>query len=69
MQDLWQTARMLIEREDVSFIDLWISYWNHGGRCHPFAFDAYINGALVVHWFDMRAVASALEELSLDVAG
>jgi hypothetical protein len=68
MEDLRQAARTLLGRADVSLIDLWISYWNHGGRCHPFEFDAFIHGVLVVHWFDMEALASALEELSLDAA-
>jgi hypothetical protein len=49
-------------------IDLWISYWNHGGRCYPFEFDAFVHGILVARWFDTEALASALEELSLDAA-
>jgi hypothetical protein len=68
MEDLRQAAKMLLGRADVSLIDLWISYWNHGGRCHPFEFDAFINGILVVRWFDLEALASALEELSFDAA-
>ena len=69
MEDLRQAARMILGREDVSLIDLWIFYWNHGGRCHPFEFDAFIYGVLVVCWFDMEALGSALEELALEVAG
>jgi hypothetical protein len=68
MEDLRQTATTLLGRVDVSLIDLWISYWNHGGRCHPFEFDAFIHGILVARWFDTEALASALEELSLDAA-
>jgi hypothetical protein len=69
MTDLRQAARMFLEREDVSLLDLWIFYWNHGGRCHPFEFDAYVHGVLLVSWFDTEALASALEELSLEVTG
>ncbi|MDF2050535.1 hypothetical protein [Arthrobacter sp. Cr_A7] len=68
MEDLRQAATTLLGRADVSLIDLWISYWNHGGRCHPFEFDAFIQGILVPRWFDTEALASALEELSLDAA-
>jgi hypothetical protein len=50
-------------------IDLWISYWNHGGRCHPFIFDAIISDVLIVGGFDVAALASALDELSLETAG
>jgi hypothetical protein len=69
MRDLRAAARMLLRREDVSLIDLWISYWNHGGRCHPFVFDALIYDVLIVDGFDMAALASALDELSLEPAG
>lgn len=69
MEDLRQAARSLLRREDVSFIDLWISYWNHGGRCHPFEFDAFVYGVLIARWFDVEALTSALEELSLDLTG
>lgn len=69
MRDLRYAARMLLEREDVSLIDLWISYWNHGGRCHPFVFDALIYDVLVIQGIDMGALASALDELSLEATG
>ncbi|MFP5367816.1 MAG: hypothetical protein ACLGIS_13410 [Actinomycetes bacterium] len=69
MTDLQHSARTLLEREDVALVDLWISYWNHGGRCHPFAFDALIHEVLISHELDMEALAAAINELSLETAG
>jgi hypothetical protein len=68
MTDLRHLARMFLEREDASLLDLWISYWNLGGRCHPFEFDAYIYDVLLVDRFDTEALAFALQEMSLEVA-
>lgn len=69
MTDVRHEARTVLEREDVSLIDLWISYWNHGGRCHPFLFDALIHEVLVGYWLDIVALAAAVDELSLETAG
>jgi hypothetical protein len=67
MDDLRHTARVLLQRTELGLIDLWIPYWNHGGRCHPFEFDAFIYEALPGEWFDMEALHSAVIELSMEV--
>ncbi|WP_411375041.1 hypothetical protein ACLH0K_01105 [Arthrobacter sp. MPF02] len=69
MADLQHAARALLQQQDVALIDLWILYWNHGGRCHPFEFDAYIHNVLVATWFDTDALAVALGEIALVTAG
>jgi hypothetical protein len=51
---------MLLAPGEVSLIDLWISYWNHGGRCHPFVFDALIFDVLIVDGSELAALASAV---------
>jgi len=66
MDHLRHTARHLLQRKELGLIDLWILYWNHGGHCHPFDFDAFIHEVLPVEWFDMDALQSAVEELSLE---
>ena len=66
MDDLRHRARHLLQRKDLGLIDLWILYWNHGGHCHPFDFDAIIHEVLPVAWFDLDALQSAVEELSLE---
>jgi hypothetical protein len=66
MDDLRHTARDLLQRKDRGLIDLWILYWNHGGRCHPFEFDAFVHDVLPLAWFDMDALAVAVEELALE---
>ncbi len=68
MDDLRHTARHLLQREDLGLIDLWILYWNHGGHCHPFDFDAFIHDVLPVAWFDVDALQSAVQELALEAA-
>lgn len=68
MKDLRSAARTLLEG-DVSLIDLWVSYWNHGGRCHPFVFDAFVFEVLIDPWLNMEALAAAVNELSLETAG
>lgn len=69
MEDLRHTARILLQRYDLALTDLWILYWNHGGDCHPFDFDAFIHELLPAAWFDMRALASAVDELVLENTG
>ncbi|TLM72374.1 hypothetical protein [Pseudarthrobacter sp. NamB4] len=66
MDDLRHTAQHLLQRKDRGLIDLWILYWNHGGRCHPFEFDAFVHHMLPAQWFNMEALAEAVEELSLE---
>jgi hypothetical protein len=66
MEDLRHTARVLLRRTDLGLIDLWILYWNQGGNCHPFEFDAFIYDALPAAWFDMEVLRGAVEELSLE---
>ncbi|WP_258805741.1 hypothetical protein [Pseudarthrobacter sp. NS4] len=66
MRDLRHEARILLQRENVASIDLWITYWNHGGRCHPFEFDAFINELVPLAWSEMEALALALDELTLE---
>jgi hypothetical protein len=66
MDDLRHTARVLLQRNDLGLIDLWVLYWNHGGHCHPFDFDAFIHDVLPAAWFDMGALQEAVEELSLE---
>lgn len=68
MDDLRHTARHLLQRNDLGLIDLWILYWNHGGRCHPFDFDAFIHEVLPVEWFDLEALQCAVQELALEAA-
>ncbi len=68
MDHLRHTARHLLQREDLGLIDLWILYWNHGGHCHPFDFDAFIHDVLPVAWFDVDALQSAVQELALEAA-
>ncbi|MFF1252832.1 hypothetical protein ACFVYC_10125 [Pseudarthrobacter sp. NPDC058329] len=68
MDDLRHTARHLLQRNDLGLIDLWILYWNHGGRCHPFDFDAFIHEVLPVEWFDIGALQCAVQELALEAA-
>ena len=66
MDDLRHTARDLLQRKDRGLVDLWILYWNHGGRCHPFDFDAFVHDVLPGEWFDVDALAVAVEELALE---
>jgi hypothetical protein len=66
MDDARHTARDLLQRKDRSLIDLWILYWNHGGRCHPFEFDAFVHNVLPADWFDMEVLALAVEELAVE---
>jgi hypothetical protein len=66
MDDVRQTARALLQRKDRGLIDLWILYWNHGGRCHPFEFDAFVHEVLPLAWLDTDALAVAVEELALE---
>ncbi|MBT2566305.1 hypothetical protein J7I84_07310 [Arthrobacter sp. ISL-85] len=66
MDDLRHTARVLLQRNNLGLFDLWIFYWNHGGHCHPFDFDAFIHEILPPSWFDMAALELALRELSLE---
>lgn len=68
MDDLRPVARALLQRKDLGLIDLWILYWNHGGNCHPFDFDAFLYELLPVAWFDMEAFESAVSELSLEAS-
>jgi hypothetical protein len=67
MKDLRSAARLLLQG-DVSLIDLWMSYWNHGGRCHPFVLDAFIFEVLLDPRLNMEALAAAVQELSLETA-
>ncbi|WP_307612916.1 hypothetical protein [Pseudarthrobacter sp. W1I19] len=53
----------------MALIDVWILYWNNGGRCHPFEFDAIIHDALSATWFDTEALGFALDELLLEASG
>jgi hypothetical protein len=66
MEDLRHTARALLQRRDLGLIDLWVLYWNHGGHCHPFDFDAFIHDVMPAEWFDMDALQVAVEELSFE---
>jgi hypothetical protein len=63
VMDLRLRARTLLQREDLALVDLWIQYWSHGGDCDPFEFDAFIHDLLPVSWFDMRALAWAIDDL------
>jgi hypothetical protein len=69
MEDVRRTARIVLQQEDLTGIDLWILYWNRGGNCSPFDFDAFIHELLPVTWFDMNALAFALEDLALENIG
>ena len=69
MKDLRLAARTLLERGDTSLVDLWISYWNHCGRCHPFVFDALIYEIVTAPLLNMEALGAAVHELSLETAG
>ncbi|WP_458781865.1 hypothetical protein [Arthrobacter sp. D3-16] len=69
MRDLQSAARILLQRKTVALIDIWILYWNNGGRYHPFEFDAIIHGLLPATWFDMEALGYALDELMLEPTG
>jgi hypothetical protein len=66
MDDVRCAARDLLQRKDRGLMDLWILYWNHGGRCHPFEFDAFVHEVLPVDWFDVDALVVAVEELALE---
>jgi hypothetical protein len=66
MRDLRHAARILLQRGDVGLIDLWIAYWNHGGRCHSFEFDALINDLAPLTLLDLEALTLALDELTLE---
>jgi hypothetical protein len=55
MDDLHLMARILLSQEELALIDLWILYWNHGGDCHPFDFDAFIHDMLPFAGFDLNA--------------
>lgn len=70
MEDVRATARTLLQQqEDLALIDLWILYWNHGGQCHPFDFDAFIHELLPTAGFDLFALASALDDLMVEAGG
>lgn len=66
MEDLLNTARSLLMQPDLALVDLWILYWNRGGHCHPFDFDAFIYELLPSSGFDLSALASALDELMME---
>jgi hypothetical protein len=63
MEELRSTARILLQQPDLALIDLWILYWNRGGHCHPFDFDAFIHELLPDTGFDFFALSSALDDL------
>jgi hypothetical protein len=69
MEDLRSTARSLLMQPDLALVDLWILYWNRGGHCHPFDFDAFIYELLPASGFDVPALASALDELMTETCG
>ncbi len=69
MRDVRLAARILLQERSVALIDVWILYWNNGGRCHPVEFDAIIHGALPGAWFDTEALGFALDELMLETSG
>lgn len=68
MEDPRRTARELLQRKHLGVIDLWILYWNDGGRSHPFEFDGFIHDVLPASWFDLEALAGAVEKLSFEVS-
>jgi hypothetical protein len=68
MEDLRLKARALLRQEDLALVDLWIPYWSNGGDCDPFEFDAFIHEMLPITWFDLNALAWAIEELNLETA-
>lgn len=67
MDELRQTARVLLRRGDLGLMDLWIEYWNHGGRCQPFDFDAFLYGMVpMMAWLNTGAFEAAVRELALE---
>ncbi|MEW1812494.1 hypothetical protein AB0284_17530 [Pseudarthrobacter phenanthrenivorans] len=66
MDDLRHTARVLLRRNDVGLIDLWVLYWNHGGRCPPFEFDGFIYGVVPPSWFNKEAFEAAVRDLAVE---
>jgi hypothetical protein len=69
MRDVRRAVRILLQGKSVALIDVWILYWNNGGRCHPFEFDAIIHDALPATWFDAEPLGFALDELMLETSG
>lgn len=69
MEDVRRAARILLQRKDLAAIDLWILYWNRGGHCSPFDFDAFIHELMPAAWFDVNALACALDDLALETTG
>lgn len=67
MEDLRLLARILLQQEELAPIDLWILYWNHGGDCDPFDFDAFIHDMLPFARFDLNALGHAVTDLALEV--
>lgn len=66
MRDLRRVARELLQDKAVALIDIWILYWNNGGRCPPVEFDAVIHDALPASRFDTEALGVALDVLILE---
>ncbi|MDQ0867271.1 hypothetical protein [Arthrobacter globiformis] len=69
MEELRFTARNLLQQEELALIDLWILYWNHGGDCHPFDFDAFIYEILPFAGIDLNALQCAVTDLVLENIG
>jgi hypothetical protein len=68
VMDLRLRARILLQQDDLALVDLWILYWGHGGDCDPFEFDALIHELLPVSWFNMRALAWAVDDLAYETS-
>jgi hypothetical protein len=69
MEDPRTTARTLLQQEDLALIDLWILYWNRGGRCHPLDLYAFIHEVLPTSDLDLNALSYALDDLVLENSG
>lgn len=69
MEDPRLMARILLQQEELAVIDLWILYWNHGGDCDPFDFDAFIHDMLPFTGFDLNALEHAVTHFALESIG
>lgn len=63
MKDPRQTARDLIEQNDITLERLWASYWGNGGSAAITDLDAYIYEAKNPPQFELTLLALAIEDL------
>lgn len=63
MEDPRLTARKMIEQDDTSLNQLWLSYWANGGDAQPLEFEAYVHGVYERSAYDLKVLAWAIQDV------